>query len=104
LLCGNEYCQRPITFEEDYNEFEIINRGKKFATTYNPMFFGVVFGTYVSFVLTCVSLRSASIILPAFFAILFVSGIVSLFIVKPKRLIENPFYEEPTQWTRSQSA
>lgn len=104
LLCGNEYCQQAISFEEDYNEFEIINRGKKYATAYNPIFFGVLFGSYASLVLACLCLRGASLILPICFATLFIAGIVGLLIIKPKRLIENPFYEENDSWTRSQSA
>jgi hypothetical protein len=105
LACPNYNCAQTISFEAPYNEFEVANRYNKYVTRYNPFFWAGVLALGLSLLLLYVSLVTEFIILGVLFGLLSLALIVTLILVKPKRLTHNPYYSEGVQqWTRSLTA
>jgi hypothetical protein len=105
LACSNYNCGQAISFEAPYNEFEVANRNNKYVTQYNPFFWGAVLALIVSLFLFYVSFATDFIIFCGMFGMLSLALVITLIVVKPKRLTRNPYYTEGAQqWTRSATA
>jgi hypothetical protein len=105
LACSSFHCGQAISFDEAYNEFEVANRNNKYVTQYNPFFWGAVLGLELFLLALYIALESSFLILGSLFGLISLALVVTLIVVKPKRLIRNPYYTEGAQaWTRSATA
>lgn len=105
LACSNYNCGQAISFETPYNEFEVANRNNKYVTQYNLFFWGALLALVVSLFLFYISFATDFIIFCGMFGMLSLALIITLIVVKPKRLTRNPYYTEGAQqWTRSATA
>lgn len=105
LACSNYNCGQAISFDEVYNEFEVANRNNKYVTQYNPFFWGAVLGLELFLLALYIALESGFLILGSLFGLISLALVVTLIVVKPKRLIHNPYYTEGAKaWTRSATA
>ena len=74
-------------------------------TQYNPFFWGAVMALEFSLFLLYIACINGFLILGGLFGLTSLALIVTLIIVKPKRLTRNPYYAEGVnEWTRSATA
>jgi hypothetical protein len=109
LACSNYSCGQAISFEEAYNEFEVANRNSKYVTQYNPFFWAAVLTLEMFLLLLYIAFESGFLILGGLFGLISLGLVITLIVLKPKRLIRNPYYTEGVQqgaqaWTRSATA
>ena len=105
LACSNYNCGQTISFDEPYNEFEVANHENKYVTQYNPFFWGAALTLIISLFLLYVSIATGYFFFCGMFGLLSLALAVTLIVVKPKRLIRNPYFTEGVQqWTRSATA
>jgi hypothetical protein len=103
ISCTNPDCEQPIAFDDPYNEFEILNRDKKYVTRPNPHFYIALLALDVFAVTAYSCLENQLTILGYSFGTLAIATGISLLIFKPKRLVPNPYYQgqEESEWTRN---
>jgi hypothetical protein len=83
----------------------VANRNNKYVTQYNPFFWGAVLGLELFLLALYIALESGFLILGSLFGLIGLALVVTLIVVKPKRLIRNPYYSEGAKaWTRSATA
>jgi hypothetical protein len=109
LACSNYNCGAAISFEESYSEFEVANRNSKYVTQYNPFFWAAVLALELFLLLLYIAFESSFLILGGLFGLTSLGLVITLIVLKPKRLIRNPYYTEGVQqgaqaWTRSATA
>jgi hypothetical protein len=109
LACSNYHCGQAISFEETYSEFEVANRDKKYVTQYNPFFWAAVLALELFLLALYVAAESGFLILGGLLGLICLALVITLIVVKPKRLTRNPYYTEGAQqgaqaWTRSATA
>jgi hypothetical protein len=102
ILCPA--CNATISFADSYNEFEVANRGKKYVTQYNLIFWVAAASLVLITFLGYLSFQADLMILCYFFAVIAAGLVICLIALKPKRLAENPHYQEVQQWTRKATA
>ena len=109
LACSNYHCGQAISFEESYSEFEVANRNNKYVTQYNPFFWATVLALALFLLSLYIAVVSGFHILSGLFGLISLALVITLIVLKPKRLIRNPYYTEEAQqgahaWTRSATA
>ena len=92
--CPNEDCDHGLLFSEEYNEFEILSRGKKYVTVCNVFYWGAMAGLsgFATAAYVCYQLSNLDGFY-CFLVLVVLSGAV-LIKLSPRRLLKNPFFPE----------